>query len=407
MLLSFLFAHPATPSAAAEPSPERAVSTPVGRPVANGQHQPAVAFDGTTNLVVWTDTRNGSDLYGARISPSGAALDGTGFVISDAPGTQREPAVTFDGTDYFVVWVDGRSGSRIYAARVTTAGTVRDPGGVRLSSDLGTPEEEASVTRAQPSVAFDGGNHLVVWLAFVFVGEHPAGTIFARHVRKEAVPLGTGDFRLTSTINQFDPDVAFDGTNYFVVYADTRGASSSQLSAAQIYATRVDRFGGVVDPNGLPISTADGMEPAPSIAWNGTHNLVTWADRRAGNAGIDVFGARVSAAGAVVEPAGFRISGGAGDQTEPDVTTTGSDWFVAWQDRRSGESFDSRAARVAAGGGVAHPDGIPIAAADTDETEVASATGPDGTIALAYERVAPEAPYGGASRVFLRTVSPK
>jgi hypothetical protein len=256
-------------------------------------------------------------------------------------------------------------------------------------------------------VAFDGSNHLVVWTAFVFSGEAPEGTIFARHVTKEAVPLRAADFRLTRTINQYDPDVAADGTNFFVVYADTRGASSSNLGSSQIYATRVSPFGAVVDPDGLPISTAGGGERAPSIAWNGERHLVTWTDIRAGNAGRDVYGARVSRAGVVSEPTGFVVSAATGDQTEPDVTTAGPNWFVAWQDRRSQTSDDIRATRVDADGSVAQANGIAIATSGTDETEVASATGPDGTVALAYQRVAPEAPYGGADRVFLRTVSPK
>jgi large repetitive protein len=378
--------------------------------VANGQNRPAVAFDGTNNLVVWADTRSGSDIYGARLTPSGASLDGTGFVISAAPGAQFTPAVTFDGTDFFVVWADGRagSGSRIYGARVTTGGVVRDRQGVRLSSAFGTPEQEASVTRTEPAVAFDGSNHLVVWTAFGFFNsEAPEGSVFARHVSKEVVPFGTTDFRLTNTINQFDPDVAFDGTNFFVVYSDTRGASSSDLSSSQIFATRVSRFGAVVDPNGLPISTADGGERAPSIAWNGQHHLVAWADIRSPSAGRQIYGARVSRAGVVSERTGFVISAAAGDQTEPDVTTVGSDWFVAWQDRRSQTSDDIRAARVTGEGSVVHPDGIAIATSSTNEIEVASATGPEGTVALAYQRTAPEAPYGGAERVFLRTVSPK
>lgn len=34
---------------------------------------------------------------------------------------------------------------------------------------------------------------------------------------EEAVPIFSTDFRLTNNINQFDTDVAFDGTNFFVV----------------------------------------------------------------------------------------------------------------------------------------------------------------------------------------------
>ena len=49
--------------------------------------QPAVAFDGTNYLVTWDQGGypNG-DLYGARVSPQGAVLDGDGFLIASGPG---------------------------------------------------------------------------------------------------------------------------------------------------------------------------------------------------------------------------------------------------------------------------------------------------------------------------------
>jgi hypothetical protein len=99
---------------------------PVYRPAPEEQTLPAVAFDGTNYIVVWYDERSGSaDIYGARVGADGTVLDPSGIAISTAAEDQYWPAVTFDGTNYLVVWTDWRNGSYdIYGARVGTGGSV-------------------------------------------------------------------------------------------------------------------------------------------------------------------------------------------------------------------------------------------------------------------------------------------
>jgi hypothetical protein len=96
---------------------------------------PHAAFDGTNYLAVWTDSRGSTTaIYGARISPQTGkpiASDVTGHLIGDSIGAQTYPAILFDGTNYFVAWLEVRNAvTSIYSARVSgkfvcAAGRVR------------------------------------------------------------------------------------------------------------------------------------------------------------------------------------------------------------------------------------------------------------------------------------------
>ena len=104
--------------------------------VATFADTPALAFDGTNYLATWTDTRRADGtIAGSRVSTGGTALDNPRIVISTAANAQTAPAVAFDGTNYLVVWADNRAGDStdIYAARVSPTGTILDGTGIPIS----------------------------------------------------------------------------------------------------------------------------------------------------------------------------------------------------------------------------------------------------------------------------------
>ena len=90
---------------------------------------------------------------------------------------------------------------------------------------------------------------------------------------------------------QSDAQVAFDGTDYLVVWMDYRGYELGP-DYADIYAARVTPDGTDLDPNGIPIAVRGGLlEGQPAVAFDGTNYLVTWDQggypdgRKAGLAG--------------------------------------------------------------------------------------------------------------------------
>src|SRR5687767_13867454 len=139
---------------------------------------------------------------------------------------------------------------------------------------------------------------------------------------------------------RYAPAVAFDGTNYLVVWQEQRPGATRDL-----YAARVSEAGVVLDPLGIPISKAAGSQWAPAVAFDGSSFVVVWQDDRSAATRPDVYGARVSPAGVLLDPGGTPISSGPGGQLMPAVAGTGTGSFVVWMD-----GSDIRGARVSPAG---------------------------------------------------------
>jgi hypothetical protein len=323
-------------------SPAGTVLDPDGiaiSPAAENQLNPAVAFDNPNFLVVWSDWRGGT--RGTRVSPAGTVLDPDGIVITTESHDNSTPAVATDGTDFLVVWQDERNGypDHIHGARVDEAGVVLDPDGIRISL--------AGELQEFPAVAFGGTNFLVVWLGW---DNHD---LLGARVTCGGAVLDTDGIFISTTMDGYEPPaVAFDGTNFLVAWQDYR----DDISGA-----RVSRAGTVLDPDGIAISTAAGFKEGPALAFDGTDFLAVWQDGR-GQDPYDIYGARVSPAGTVLDPEGIAVSTAAGWQYFPAVASDGSDFLVVWQEERDSGGTDIYGARVNSSGGILDPGGFAITA---------------------------------------------
>jgi hypothetical protein len=315
----------------------------------SSQWFPALASDGTNSLIAWREYRGGlgDDIYGARVAPDGTVLDTAGIPISTAAGAQYDPALAFDGTSFFVTWTDGRSGSGydIYGARVAPDGTVLDPSGISVST--------ATDEQYYPAVAFDGTRFLVAWEDYRSGSSYD---IYGARVTTGGIVLDPSGIPISTAANdQRYPVLAFGGTNFLAAWRDPRNGSGSD-----VYGARVTTGGTVLDPSGILIPTAANAQYCPASAFDGTNYLVTWQDIRNGT--LDIYGARVTPGGTVLDPSGFSISAAAHDQCCPALAFDGANYLVTWQDARNG-TFDIYGARVTPGGAVLDPSGIPISTA--------------------------------------------
>ena len=324
---------------------------------ASFQGTPAVAWNGSDFLVVWTDLRSGpgGDIYGSRVSSAGSAVDPAGIAISTATSTQNLASLSSNGTDFLVVWQDSRlsSASDIYGSRVSSAGSVVDPAGIAIST--------AANTETVPAVARNGTDFLVVWQDFRSV---TTADIYRRVSDAGSVVDPAGILVSPAANDQLTPALTWNGTDVLVVF-DGFGSGSRD-----IYGARVSASGSVLDATGILISTAANTQLSPAVAWNGTDFLVVWSDRRSGTpAQADIYGSRVSATGTVLDTTGIAISTAANFQGTPTVAWNGTDYLVVWEDTRSNPSYvDIYGARVSAGGRVLDPAGIPISTAANNQS---------------------------------------
>ena len=114
------------------------------------------------------------------------------------------------------------------------------------------------------------------------------------------------------------PDIAFDGVNYLVVWQDDRNGDYD------VYGARLTQDGVVIDTGAFSIVNAPGDQVRPAAAFDGNNYLIVWEDQRSGES--DVFGARVTTSGLVLDSLSFPIVCLQNEQAYPSIAF-GDDYY--------------------------------------------------------------------------------
>jgi hypothetical protein len=337
----------AGPVAAASPPPmtaERRLSPNVYV----HQEEPAIASDGTNHLAVWTDDRDGVEIYGTRLGKNGKVLDPDGIRISDSgDDLSRRPAVVFDGTNYLVVWekLTGPDEADIVGARVATDGHVVDATPIVFS--------DAAHAQRDPHLASDGQTVLVVW------GDgraNGASDVYATRWTEAGGVLDPDGIALaTGAASQSAPAVVAYGPAFLVSWYDNEFG---------LMTGRVEAGGDVLDPGGDPLFAEDSIEREDvDLAFDGTNVMIVYTSRASGEPAY-VYGARWSPISGLLDPDGFQISNGSIGAFNPKVVFNRI-FLVAWEDNRNNiRRMDVYGARVKTNGTVQDPEGFAIAGSD-------------------------------------------
>ena len=168
------------------------------------QTDPAITFNGENYLVVWADEKFGVpnvfDPVVARVTPGGVALDTGNFVAPNPGFGAYRPNVAWGGPRGLVVWYS--SGSGIFGRFVN-----RD----------GLPEGDLIPIASGASgvdLAYGAGNYLLVW----FVGTYPVLNIMCQLISPAGELIGEPRALTADADCHRWADVAFDGTDFLVVW---------------------------------------------------------------------------------------------------------------------------------------------------------------------------------------------
>jgi len=292
---------------------------------------PAIAWNGSLFLIVWSDRYTG--IAGRRMDAAGNFVDAAPFAI--LAGEEADVAAL--GSQFLVVGAYAGlqySNRSIFGARVDGAsGAVLDPAGIFVGGPFAT----------SPSVDALGSRWIVAWQNHWSSGSTIAD-LAVQFVSASGV--AAGGFGIEN--QGYAPDVACSHDTALVTWR----SGSIATPVADVKGQRI-RADGALLGGPFTISGGGWKEFEPAACWTGAEWMVAWEDARHA-AGIDdgateVYAARVSAAGAVLDPGGFALAPQPGLASQPALAGSQGVAVAAysWMRRESPFATWRVAARVA------------------------------------------------------------
>ena len=287
------------------------------------------------------NTENQPTLF--RFDAAGTSLDPAGAPLRLVPDTQDAPAVAWGGGCYLAAWESNRGTpylKQIWARRFDAAGQPLDAPFLVAG---------AAATQESPSVASDGANFLVAWSER---GAAPTAVRAAR-VSAQGMVLDPAGLAVSPAgVLAAQARVAFAGGSYGVVWTRLMAVTND---AQDIFLQRLSPAGAVLDatPIGVMVDVGSAQQD-PAIFSSGAQFLVTWRDSRPSTLSPQLYGTRVSAAGAVLDTPSLNVSGrtsiGSTGQSDyaPSAAFALGQWFLVYNTDTSQEA----ASRVSSSGAV-------------------------------------------------------
>jgi hypothetical protein len=276
---------------------------------------PKISASNDDVYTVWVDDDGGKDKIKFILGDN----NGTDFssgVITLSSNTSSLPEVSSSTTnDVYVTWLETSSNDVMLSSSNNGGSTWNDPMDVGNSS--------ASSTSPQVATSSDGTNVYVVWAEDEFGGNIKiarstnSGTSFSS-------PTTPSDGTLGSTVKWSDPKIAVSGDNVYVIWQDNR---EIKLSAST---DGGDTFSAPVvagNPNSSTRSNAQ-------VAADANNVYVTWTETRFSDKDILISRSTDSGTSFISPsvPANFNLSDGPNDQIKPQISVSGDNVFVVWEE---------------------------------------------------------------------------
>jgi hypothetical protein len=379
--------------------PEHGITEPVLRDDPGDQYAPSIVAGDLGYLVTWVDRSVQETLLpphryirGARVAPNGAPVTGDeqGFSLGSAWSSGPSdfldgPSVAFGGGSYLVAWT---SIPIIQMALVAPSG----PSPVLVTASL--PYNE--VLRFYPVVARADATFVLVWIE---TKDGMAYSLRGARVDATGGSLTLGEpFSIAElTLEQgasflLRPALACADAGCLAVYSDSvvNNIYGAFIKSDNTVLPSFLISGDVADPQ----KPQDGQQVFPAVAFDGTNYIVVWMSL--GPDGFEmasVRGTRVDLNGAVLDPGGVEI---ASLGTIPQISArAGSPALVTWATPVA-LGLSSRAARIDTATGITllPPGSIPLDTMwqEADGLQVPVALDSTGMEGLAVSSVVPFGP---------------
>jgi hypothetical protein len=279
------------------------------------QFAPTVAGGGNGSwFAAWTSDLGVQDVIGTKVLPNGAPVTAAGAVLAGGQSDQRSPLLASGpaGTAFLTWFTPGTESTDIDLTRKL------DVDGVPFGTT--TRSTRRPFTQTCFDVAAGSGQYLVTWQETRSLG---STDLFAQRYSPSGTPTGPVITISAAPGDQTCPSAAWNGSRWLVAWADSRSGPED------VFGTFVTGAGALSPAAGFAISTAAHEQQSPSVAWNGADFVVAWDDLRHG--GQDIFAARVESNGTVLDPSGVAVTTAAGVQRNPSVDSAGGGpTLISW-----------------------------------------------------------------------------
>ncbi len=281
-------------------------------PAYGTQYSYGATSNGDGWRILWSD-QNDYSVRTTGIKPDGSLLDASGRLVGyeDYSNSPLTRAIVGTGSGFVAVWPLGDYG--IWAATLDSTGTLIDSFLV-FESDSG---------QVEPAVAFDGDSTcLVVWT------ENPygmsGGDIYATRVTTGGRVLDPRPVPVAQAPAQSEmsPTVAFGQDVYLVAWT---AYDSTYMPVVK--ARRVSTGGVLLDTAIFLRHDPAAVQVYPAVAFGDTCFLAAWSE---GMEQADVYAARVSASGNLIDTSGVQLSSGPGIDVYSSVGFDGTRYLVMW-----------------------------------------------------------------------------
>jgi len=305
---------------------------------------PQVAFGHGVYMLAWEEAQR---LRAARITPAGALLDPQGDQITGFPSVS--PSLVANDTGFMMAWTEADN------PNIANIGSGElDPASMTLGTLRNVTDASIGNAYAGP-IEFTGEGYVVL-----FHRPEPQSALYvdlwARRLDAAGAPTGAM-FPITTKANssQVAGAVPFNGVEYMAVWEDFFVGSSTAVKGGRISVDGVTSDG----PQGITLSTGATWQLISGAAFDGTNYLVVWEDWRNGELNAyksDLYGARVTPQGVVLDDPAFLIAANGNREAEPQIVFDGEQYLVVYE--YGGFSPDSiRATRILPDGTVLDPIG--------------------------------------------------